>query len=641
MRWTSLFIMSLVLGCDTDDKEGLDTGGVIGDTDTDTDDPVDEDCFFDADGDGYGDPLITAVCGDPDAVELNTDCDDADNDIFPGADEFCDAIDNNCDGLVDGEDSLDASPYYADNDGDAFGDEADVVYSCRPVEGRVEESTDCNDDDVAIFPGADESCYDSIDSNCDGADNFSGCSFSLEFADATFVGENDVDRAGYSLAPAGDMNGDGFGDIINSARLNDLNPEDDDNAGAAYIVYAPFDGEISLSDADVKLTGEDAGDRFGSYVDGNMDFDGDGNVDMIVGAAAADDDTLGETGAAYVFYGPVSSGSAADADIKATGSEAGEEVGLLVAFIGDMNADGKAEALIAGRKNSAVENDNGAAYLLFGGSSSGSMATSAVTLLGTGAGDRAGYAVARAGDFDGDGNADAMINAYRADDPDLETEGNNVGVTYVVAGGSSGLVGTTTSDVTHSLADADLIIYGEQIVSQTGSMISPAGDVNDDGFDDILLGAQDYDYLEGEDDDTGLVYLLLGSMDGLSGDAVRINDVADATLLGEGSADFAGRGVASVGDINDDDFDDILIGAKTNAEGGSRAGAAYLVLGPMSGSMLLRNANGRFYSHIAEAQSGTNVAPAGDVDGDDKPDFLISGASADEGYGFLVLGDDW
>ena len=57
--------------------------------------------------------------------------------------------------------------------------------------------------------------------------------------------------------------------------------------------------------------------------------------------------------------------------------------------------------------------------------------------------------------------------------------------------------------------------------------------------------------------------------------------------------------------------------------------------------MLLKNANGRFYSHITDAQAGTAVAPAGDVDGDDKPDFLISGASADEGYSFLVLGDDW
>ena len=135
------------------------------------DNPVDGETYYDdQDRDGYGDPDYSVrscapVCG---YVSNDQDCDDFDSDIRPGAAESCDGVDEDCNGEID--EGLPTTVYYADVDGDGFGDASDAVDSCAPVDGRVEDNTDCDDSSPTAFPGGIERSFNGIDEDCDGYD---------------------------------------------------------------------------------------------------------------------------------------------------------------------------------------------------------------------------------------------------------------------------------------------------------------------------------------------------------------------------------------------------------------------------------------------------------------------------------------
>lgn len=578
-------------------------------------------CFADADGDTYGDLDTVVECTETGAVEDSTDCDDTDAEINPGAAEVCDGADNNCDGAAD-EDVLTA--FYIDNDGDGYGDDADVVYSCEAaIDTRSTAGGDCDDTDPTFSPAADEVCSDGIDHDCDTRDNSVSCAMSLADADAVLTGIADGDRAGYSLASAGDLNGDGYDDLITAARLADATAGED--AGEAYVLYGPLSGSISLADADVTLSGEAAGDYAGISVDGGKDVDGDGTPDLLIGAL-----NLDSGGGAYVVYGPPSDMDLSAADIRLTAAGSDEQAGRVVALLGDVDGDGASESIIGARYNDDAGLNHGAAYLLWSGSSdSGLLDEQATTLTGVSEQDSAGYWVSAAGDVDGDGMADALVNAYRADGD----AGTNVGVTYLL--NSSGALSGLKGGHTLSLASADATFIGTGVSDQSGSCISTAGDIDSDGYDDLLIGAQHQDI--DKDSDVGVVYVVTGSPTGT-------RSLADSTalLVGEAADDFAGRSLAAAGDLNGDGNGDFLVGAKTNDDGGSSAGKSYLVLGPVSGTVgLLDAAAGRFIGDIAESQSGTAVASAGDVNNDGNTDLFIGAMATGEGYAYLIYGGGW
>ena len=193
------------------------------DEDVDEDDASDaSDWYTDLDGDGYGDPNSTRqACDLPTGMVADrTDCDDSDPDSYPGAREFCDGADNDCDGTFDPDTSDDALPWFRDADGDGYGDLTDSQVACSAPSGYVIDGTDCDDTDSAVNPGAIEFC-DAIDNNCD----------------LITDGSDSADALIWFL----DSDSDGFGDVNNQTLACDQpayhladGTDCDDNDGATY-----------------------------------------------------------------------------------------------------------------------------------------------------------------------------------------------------------------------------------------------------------------------------------------------------------------------------------------------------------------------------------------------------------------------
>ncbi|WP_415380968.1 hypothetical protein [Halosimplex sp. TS25] len=398
----------------------------------------------------------------------------------------------------------------------------------------------------------------------------------LSDADVTLRGVESNDLAGWSVSTAGDVNGDGLDDVVIGAPYNDSAAP---NGGAAYVVYGDesLPSSMNLSDADAVLTGTEANGLAG-YSVSNVNTTGEyGSV--AVGAPYAD--AGGENaGAAYVVSGlslvesPGSALNLSEASTTFLGERDGSNAGWSVANAGDVDGEGDANVVIgAPRYNAtAAESETGDAANLTGAAyvanaeqgGNVSLADASVTLIGVSEGDRAGWAVAGAGDLNDDGYQDVVIGAPYND----SNNRTDAGAAYAVYGGSD-------IDGEQSLSDADVSMAGEGALDRAGWSVSAAGsgDVTCDDVDDVLVGAPYNDSSAGEN--AGAAYLVSGNAS-LDGDLNLSN--ADATFLGEGEGDRAGYAVSEAGDMNDDGFEDVAIGAPYNdSNNRTDAGAAYLL----------------------------------------------------------------
>jgi hypothetical protein len=147
---------------------------VCDDLDNDCDAAVDEEAidmvpwYLDADLDGFGDDAMVVMSCDPvsERIAMGGDCDDSEVTVFPGAAEFCDGIDNDCDGVIDDDAIFGTRTWFRDKDGDGYGDADFMYHGCGPRPGWVVDSTDCDDELSSRYPGNAEAC-DRVDNDCD------------------------------------------------------------------------------------------------------------------------------------------------------------------------------------------------------------------------------------------------------------------------------------------------------------------------------------------------------------------------------------------------------------------------------------------------------------------------------------------
>ena len=550
---------------------------------------------------------------DEDGYTADIDCDDGDPTIHPGADEACDNVDNDCDGELD--EGL-ATEWFPDDDADGFGSAATSVMACARPAGHVPNTGDCDDGDAFAYPGANEYC-DGVDNDCDGQADPTACrplesselrfdglaagfevghrvvgltdldrdgfgdfaigapnadplgyaggaawffdgpvaeGASLEDADAVFYGGVLGEFAGWDVAPVGDVDGDGQGDVVVGAWGE---PSAGSEAGATYLLLGPISGTLMPSDAAARLRGEATGDSSGQSVAGVGDRTGDGLPDLLIGAPNADDVGF-SSGAAYLVSGAVAGTvGLRDATSRFSGDTEADRLGAAVTGTGDLDGDGLDDLAISAPGDSAGGDGAGAIYVFLDPAAGRSVAadTADIVLVGGARGDQAGTALARYGDFNGDGYSAFLVGAA-----DQSEGGAGAGAAYVVAGP---LTASTTLNASHAR------IIGRLPQDHAGNDVDVAGDVDGDGELDLIIGA----YIEDSGGlNAGAAYLVNGPVTG-----TRYLTDANAGFIGEAESDLAGWSTAGAGDVDGDGLGDVLVGAPKHDRGGVDAGVAYLI----------------------------------------------------------------
>ena len=274
---------------------------------------------------------------------------------------------------------------------------------------------------------------------------------------------------GWSVSTAGDVNGDGYSDVIVGARNYDNGQSGE---GRAYVYHGSASG-LSASAA-WTAESDQADAHFGCSVSTAGDVNGDGYSDVIVGAFGYDNGETDE-GRAYVYHGSAS-GLSASASWTAESDQAGAWFGWSVSTAGDVNGDGYSDVIVGAELYDNGETDEGRAYV-YHGSASGLSASAAWTAESDQASASFGCSVSTAGDVNGDGYSDVIVGAKYYDNGET-----GEGRAYVYHGSASGLS-----------ASADWTAESDQGDAFYGCSVSTAGDVNGDGYSDVIVGAYCYD----------------------------------------------------------------------------------------------------------------------------------------------------
>lgn len=389
-----------------------------------------------------------------------------------------------------------------------------------------------------------------------------------------FDGQADRDHFAVSVSGAGDVDNDGFDDLIVGAYQAD--PGGLLDAGSAYVYSGQTGALLYQFDGSADVAG------FGWSVSGAGDVDGDNHADLIVGA----ENISSGAGAAYLYSG--ANGSLIHFfDGNTTG---GGMLGNSVSGAGDVNGDNLDDVIIGAP--GAGPNYQGEAYIFAGPNWS----TPHLTLTGLPTDDNFGWSVSGAGDVDGTGFDDVIVGSYWT--------GNKRGAAYVFSGQTGALI--------HDF-------YGENADDLLGFSVSGAGDVNLDGHADLIVGAHDTDFSHYR---AGSAYVFCG-------------DTGLAMLRLDGFAEYdnIGHSVAAGGDVNGDGCPDLVAGAPFASPGGNS----------MAGSVFVFDLGRMEHSFLGGADdSFVNPAPTDSEYSSPRPALLtnLQGAPAGPLASFDVMGTD-
>jgi len=393
-------------------------------------------------------------------------------------------------------------------------------------------------------------------------------------------GEANNDDAGSSVASAGDVNNDGYDDIIIGAeRYGTGDP------GAAYVIFGKASGFGAISLASLaladgyKITG--ASGFFGHSVASAGDINNDGYDDIIVGESQG----ASTKGVSYVIFGKASGFanlsaatlSAADG-FTITGAATGDGAGVRVSSAGDVNNDGYDDILIGANSHDSGASGAGAAYVIFGKAAgftninlASLSAADGFRIDGAAQNDNLGISASSAGDFNNDGYDDILIGANFANGGGAADSG----AAYLIFGKASGF---SNIDL-ETLAPADgFSIPGFFRFDNLGADVRAAGDINGDGFGDLIVGAPGTD---ADGNDAGIAYVLFGHASNFGTvDLTRLTASEGFRIQGDNAGDQLGRVVNAAGDINNDGYDDIMVSSA--GAGASGEGRAYVIYGRSS-----------------------------------------------------------
>ncbi|WP_035090539.1 T9SS type B sorting domain-containing protein [Aquimarina macrocephali] len=470
----------------------------------------------------------------------------------------------------------------------------------------------------------------------------------------TLEGISEDDEAGFDVSSAGDINGDGIDDLLISAYLVDDVEQD---VGEVYIVFgktAPFDLAFELSTLDgsngFTIRGESRLGKLGTSLAAIKDFNNDSIDDIIIGEPGND--------SVYVLFGrSIFPALIRTSDISgSTGfrlrSSDNVTFGSNINTAGDINNDGIDDIIIYSENRDNTLALAGKVYLVFGSSSFPNVLDVA-TLTGTDGfvinksssgtllRQRKGV-VNTAGDLNGDDIDDIIVGF-----PDFSNGTENTGLAFVIFGRD------TIFPSSLEFSDLDgtngFEIIGEADSDRFGYSVAYAGDVNDDGIDDVIIGA----YLAEVDtfSSAGKAYVLFGKTTGYAS-SMSISSLDGNngfTILGDEAFGNVGHSVSTAGDYDGDNIDDIIIGAYGVRSGG----AAYVVYGkntswnPVFETNLIDGVNGiEIFDNQRFSRQGFGhaVSVAGDVNGDGATDLIIGAISQTifsynlTGRGYVIYG---
>ena len=407
-----------------------------------------------------------------------------------------------------------------------------------------------------------------------------------------------------SVSGAGDINGDGFEDVVVGFQVADPNG---DRSGSSYVLFGQssgFPAAIDLVALDgsngFRIDGAMASDFSGTSVSSAGDINGDGFGDVVIGAPGADPNG-NSSGSSYVVFGKNASFAAtinvASLDgtngFRLDGIAAGDRSGSAVSDAGDVNGDGIDDLIIsAPDASSSGGSYSGSSFVVFGRDiafpSSIGLDTldgsNGFRLNGAAENDYSGLTVSSAGDVNGDGFDDVVIGAAYAD-----PNGNYSGSSYVVFGQGSGL--PATIDLATLDGNNGFRLDGGAEEDYAGFSVGGGGDFNGDGFDDLVVGSCCTDFNGGG---SGSSYVVFGRNTGFptSINLASLDANIGFRLDGAAGGDNSGYAVSRAGDVNGDGFDDVVIGAPFADPNGSASGSSYVVFGGVTVDLAISKTNG-------------------------------------------------